>query len=156
MKNLLLNAVEELVVKANKEIDDARNDIKVMEHKGAKLNRVYDAHGYIINLIDRINVLKDKLTIDFPEEEDAIEKMWSNNNLDSGEEAVITNIRHKNLIFEAIEEADNSIDALKSDLPVDMISINIKTILEMLGAIVGQNVSEETINGIFSRFCLGK
>ena len=27
MKNLLLNAVEELVVKANKEIDDARNDI---------------------------------------------------------------------------------------------------------------------------------
>ena len=75
MKNLLLNAVEELVVKANKEIDDARNDIKTMEHKGEKLNRVYDAHGYIINLIDRINVLKDKLTIDFPEEEEAIEKI---------------------------------------------------------------------------------
>lgn len=72
MKNLLLNAVEELVVKANKEIDDARNDIKVMEHKGEKLNRVYDAHGYIINLIDRINVLKDKLIIDFPEEEEEV------------------------------------------------------------------------------------
>lgn len=75
MKNLLLNAVEELVVKANKEIDDARNDIKTMEHKGEKLNRVYDAHGYIINLIDRINVLKDKLAVDFPEEEEAIEKI---------------------------------------------------------------------------------
>ena len=75
MKNLLLNAVEELIIKADKEIDDARNDIKVMEHKGAKLNRVYDAHGYIINLIDRINVLKDKLAIDFPEEEEAIEKI---------------------------------------------------------------------------------
>lgn len=72
MKNLLLNAVEELVVKANKEIDDARNDIKAMEHKGEKLNRVYDAHGYIINLIDRINVLKDKLIIDFPEEEEEV------------------------------------------------------------------------------------
>ena len=65
-------------------------------------------------------------------------------------------ISHKNLIYEAIEEVNNSIDALECDLPVDMVSINIKTILECLGTIVGQNVSEETINGIFSRFCLGK
>lgn len=72
MKNLLLNAVEELVMKANKEIDDVREEVKVMEHKGAKLNRVYDCHAYIINLIDRINVLKDNIAIEFPEEEDII------------------------------------------------------------------------------------
>ncbi|MBE5812539.1 MAG: tRNA uridine-5-carboxymethylaminomethyl(34) synthesis GTPase MnmE [Clostridiales bacterium] len=88
--------------------------------------------------------------------ENAIEKMWSNNNLDSGEEAVITNIRHKNLIFEAIEEANSSIDALKSDLPVDMVSINIKSLADKIGEILGDNVSEDIIHGIFSRFCLGK
>ena len=82
--------------------------------------------------------------------------MWSNNNFDSGEEAVITNERHKNLIFEAIEETKNAIEALESDLPVDMVSINIKTLTECIGRILGDNVSEDIIHGIFSRFCLGK
>jgi len=76
--------------------------------------------------------------------------------MDSGEEAVITNIRHKNLVFEAIEEANNSIDALESDLPVDMVSINIQSLAEKIGSILGDNVSEDIIHGIFSRFCLGK
>jgi tRNA modification GTPase len=88
--------------------------------------------------------------------EEAIEKMWSNNNIDSGEEAVITNVRHKNLIFEAIEEVNNSIDALNCDLPVDMVSINIQSLAEKIGLILGDNVSEDIIHGIFSRFCLGK
>lgn len=72
MRNLLNNAVEELVVRANKEINDVRNEIKAMEHKGARLNRVYEAHAYIINLVDRINVLKDNIAIDFPEEKELI------------------------------------------------------------------------------------
>ena len=65
-------------------------------------------------------------------------------------------MRHRNLILEALNSANNAIEALKFDLPVDMISIDIKSLLENLGTITGQNVSEETINGIFSRFCLGK
>ena len=88
--------------------------------------------------------------------ENKIEEMWSNNDLDSGEEAIITNIRHKNLIFEAIEEAKNSIEALEFDLPVDMVSINIQSLAGKIGEILGDNVSEDIISGIFSRFCLGK
>lgn len=88
--------------------------------------------------------------------EEAIEKMWSSNNIDSGGEAIITNARHKNLIFEAVEEAKNSIEALESDLPVDMVSINIQSLASKIGEILGDNVSEDIIHGIFSRFCLGK
>lgn len=88
--------------------------------------------------------------------EGAIEKMWSSNNIDSGGEAIITNARHKNLIFEAVEEANNSIEALESDLPVDMVSINIQSLASKIGEILGDNVSEDIIHGIFSRFCLGK
>lgn len=102
MKNLLLNAVEELVVKANKEIDDVRNDIKAMEHKGEKLNRVYDAHEYIINLIDRINVLKDKLMIDFPEEEEEVKDINKKVNIILIQIEDVLNIAHEvgNEIFD--------------------------------------------------------
>ena len=88
--------------------------------------------------------------------EDEIEKLWKSNDMGTGEDIIISNMRHKNLILEALDSANNALDALKADLPVDMISIDIKSLLESLGTITGQNVSEETINGIFSRFCLGK
>ena len=74
----------------------------------------------------------------------------------TSEDVIVSNLRHKELLLNALTEIDTALEALKFDLPVDMVSINIKTILECLGTIVGQNVNEETINGIFSRFCLGK
>jgi len=88
--------------------------------------------------------------------ENEIEKLWKNNDMPTNEDIIVSNMRHKEMLINALNEIDIAIDALKCDLPIDMISINIKTILESLGTIVGQNVSEEVINGIFSRFCLGK
>ena len=41
-------------------------------------------------------------------------------------------------------------------MPIDIISIYIKDALIDLGTITGQNVSEDIINEIFSKFCLGK
>ena len=97
---------------------------------------------------------KEKFGIE--ELENEIEELWKINNMSTNEDIIISNIRHKELILNALEEIDAAIGALKSDLPVDMVSINIKSILSHLGTIVGQNVDEQTINGIFSRFCLGK
>lgn len=97
---------------------------------------------------------KNKIGIEDLENE--IELFWKNNDMSTTEDVIVSNMRHKEMLLNALGEIDIAISALKLDLPVDMISINIKTILESLGSILGQNVSEETINGIFSRFCLGK
>ena len=75
-------------------------------------------------------------------------------NLDNGN--VITNIRHKELIESAKQNTNQAINALKSNLPIDIIAINIKEILENLGKITGESVSEDIIKEIFSKFCLGK
>ena len=41
-------------------------------------------------------------------------------------------------------------------MPLDIIAIFIKDILEDLGNITGEVVNEDIINEIFSKFCLGK
>ena len=41
-------------------------------------------------------------------------------------------------------------------MPVDIIAISVKEILEDLGKITGEEVGEDIINEIFSKFCLGK
>lgn len=69
---------------------------------------------------------------------------------------MITNIRHKELIEEAINHLKEAEKALECNMPVDIISINIKEILQDLGKITGENVSEDVIKEIFSKFCLGK
>ena len=69
---------------------------------------------------------------------------------------IITNLRHKDLIDCAIKNTKEAIDALKNNLPIDIVAINIKEILENLGKITGETVSEDIIKEIFAKFCLGK
>ena len=83
-------------------------------------------------------------------------KMFNLNQINLGNELLITNVRHQELINKAIESTRKAIDDLNNDMPIDIISINIKQILEHLGEITGDNISEDIIKSIFSKFCLGK
>ena len=85
-----------------------------------------------------------------------IEKMFQINDLDAGKETIITNIRHKNQIDNAIKSIEDAKMAVENNMPIDIVSISIKQTLEDLGKITGENVSEDIINEIFSKFCLGK
>ena len=85
-----------------------------------------------------------------------IEKMFQIENLETDGEIIITNIRHKNQIENGLKNINEAIRAVNNNLPIDIISISIKQTLEDLGKITGANVSEDIINEIFSKFCLGK
>ena len=71
-------------------------------------------------------------------------------------DTVITNVRHKQIIVQAIEETRKALLANEEGMPIDMVGLSIKAILEALGQITGETVSEEIINEIFAKFCLGK
>ena len=86
----------------------------------------------------------------------AISDMLKNNEVDFNDEIIVTNIRHKNQIHKAIESITGTTSRREQNLPIDIIAIEIKNVLEELGEITGNNVSEDIINKIFSKFCLGK
>ena len=83
-------------------------------------------------------------------------KMFNLNQINLDNDITITNIRHQELINKSIESTRMALNDLKASMPIDIISINIKQILEHLGEITGDNVSEDVINSIFAKFCLGK
>lgn len=83
-------------------------------------------------------------------------EMFNLNEIEIDNENIITNIRHKQLIDCGKQNAEEAIIALKNQTPIDMIAINIKEILENLGKITGETVSEDIIKEIFAKFCLGK
>ena len=85
-----------------------------------------------------------------------ITELFELNEINFDNEVVITNVRHKNLISKAIKNVKKAKEAIKNKMPLDIISIFIKDILEDLGNITGEIVNEDIINEIFSKFCLGK
>ena len=85
-----------------------------------------------------------------------IKKMFELNEISSNNEILITNERHKNQIIKAKQNILDAIETVRNNTPVDIISIYINQAMEDLGEITGVNVSENIINEIFAKFCLGK
>ncbi len=85
-----------------------------------------------------------------------ISNLFNLNEINLDNEILITNIRHKNIISKSLDNVKKSQEALEMKLPIDIITIYIKNILEDLGEITGEVVTEDIINEIFSKFCLGK
>lgn len=71
-------------------------------------------------------------------------------------ENILTNERHKALVDAALVHLDKAKESYESGMPLDCISYDIWLCAEKLGEIMGKSVSEEVVNDIFSRFCVGK
>ena len=85
-----------------------------------------------------------------------ISELFNLNEINLDNEAIITNVRQKNLIEKAIQNVKKTKETIQQNVPLDIIAIFIKDILEDLGNITGEVVDEDIINEIFSKFCLGK
>ncbi len=85
-----------------------------------------------------------------------IENMFELGEINSENGIIITNMRHKNQIILAKKSIEEAIESVNNKYPIDMVAIPMKQCLEELGKITGENVSEDIINEIFSKFCLGK
>jgi len=129
---IVLNKNDEeniILTEKTKEIDETKKDIiKISALKKKGIEEIYDK----------------------------ISEMFNLNEINIGEENIVTNLRHKNLIENAEKECVIAIEAIKNGMPIDMVTINIKNILENLLSITGENVTENIIDEIFSKFCLGK
>lgn len=88
--------------------------------------------------------------------ENTIEEMFAFNDIEVENDAIITSLRHKQLVSMAREELEKTKDAVIAGLPIDMLSIEIQNAIQHLGEITGETVSEDVIKGIFSKFCVGK
>lgn len=76
--------------------------------------------------------------------------------IETNEEIVIVNQRHKELLEKSYNSVMDAICEVDKNLGVDIAEINIKNAARYLGEILGQEVTNDIINKIFEKFCLGK
>ncbi len=125
------------------------------------INKV-DLNVYIDNKIkelcekDTLKMVSAKENTGIDELLDSITNMFINTDSINNDAIILTNKRHKDAVDKTIASFENAIKDAQNDMPLDMVSINIQNGLKYLGEILGDSVSEDVINGIFAKFCLGK
>ncbi len=71
-------------------------------------------------------------------------------------ELPLTNARHMRLARKAAEHLQCAAKALESGAALDLAAIDLHAALDALGAVTGDQVDEKLLDGVFSRFCVGK
>ena len=85
-----------------------------------------------------------------------IKDMFLSGEVNPTDQTYISNARHIAKLNESLSSLNDSIDAIKNKLPIDMVEIDLKAAWNTLGEIIGDTSTTDLLDELFSKFCLGK
>lgn len=88
--------------------------------------------------------------------ENYIEKLVYGGKIYQKESIMVNNIRHIELLKKAGESIEDAFNMTASGEALDFIEVDVRSVYDYLGEIIGETVSDDIIDEVFSRFCLGK
>ncbi len=149
---LVLNNNEELINEDKLLIDKVVNKKYITVINKKDLDNKLDVKSLNLNNIiytdtismDGIDSLKNKIV-----------ELFNLDEIDNNVET-FTNTRQLTLAKESLMILEDVEKGIKDEVPVDLVSIDIKRIWTKLGEILGENYTDELIDQLFSQFCLGK
>jgi tRNA modification GTPase len=74
----------------------------------------------------------------------------------SPEHLIVANIRHKRALAQVRDNLCNAAKGLEEGVSLEFIAFEIRSALEALGDLVGETATEEVLDRIFEKFCIGK
>ncbi len=158
-KSDIVIAIFDVTRELNKEDEDI---LELLKEKNAVivLNKIDLNERKNIDKIKKLNKpiveisTKTRENIDKLYEE--ISKMLKLKEVANDGEIIVSNLRHKNLIINSRKNLEKAKETIKNSMPIDIISSYMKEIIEELGKVTGETVTDDVIKEIFSKFCLGK
>lgn len=153
------------VVDASRALDE--NDEAIMEMIADKkvivllnktdLEQVVSEEA-IVNKMPQVSIIrtstKENTGIDAFEQ--TIRQLFFGGEIAVNDELYITNQRHKEALIESCESMEMVLKSLADQMPEDFYSIDLMSAYASLGRIIGEDVGENLVNEIFSKFCMGK
>ncbi|MBQ3612004.1 MAG: tRNA uridine-5-carboxymethylaminomethyl(34) synthesis GTPase MnmE [Firmicutes bacterium] len=88
--------------------------------------------------------------------EEFIEEMVYGGEIVQSESLMVNNVRHIELLNKGRDSLRDALNMAQMKEALDFIEIDVKNAYEFLGEIIGETVSDDIIDEVFARFCLGK
>ena len=150
-----------LVLDTSRELDQEDKDIieSVKDKKCIlilnKIDLEWKIEEDILGSFENVIKISAKEEIGLDELKQTIKDLFFNGKIDT-ESLIISNSRHKQALYRALENAENALVRVKNNEYLDLISIYVTASLRALGEITGSELEEDLVNKIFSDFCVGK
>ena len=146
---LVLDGSEELTEEDKFLLDKTKDKkrIVIMNKDDLESNNTYNKDVIKISAKNNIGIEKIK---------ERIKELFNVGTFLSKNLTFFTNVRQITLLKSAIESLEEVENGVNEQREIDMIEIDLKLVWEKLGDIIGANYTEELIDNLFSRFCLGK
>ena len=150
-----------LVLDTSRELDEEDKDIieSVKDKKCIlilnKIDLEWKIEGDILDNFEHVIKISAKEEIGLDDLKQTIKDLFFNGKIDT-ESLIISNSRHKQALYRALENAENALMRVKNNEYLDLISIYVTASLRALGEITGSELEEDLVNKIFSDFCVGK
>jgi len=74
----------------------------------------------------------------------------------SKSDVIVTNLRHYNALSKSIESIEKVREAIENEVSGDLLSIDLRNVINNVGEITGEISNDEMLGNIFSNFCIGK
>jgi len=92
----------------------------------------------------------------FDEFSKAVEDLFFQGKIGNDQEVMITNMRHKQALSESLLSLQEVKNSLINRMPEDFYSIDLMNAYASLGRIIGEEIDDDLVTEIFSKFCMGK
>ncbi|MCX8109127.1 MAG: GTP-binding protein, partial [Verrucomicrobiae bacterium] len=87
---------------------------------------------------------------------DAIRSVVFVGNCSSGTAEVMINSRHEAALKRAYRAASTALQNLRENTGTELVAMDLRIAIDALGEVVGKNFTEDILDAIFARFCIGK
>jgi len=150
---LLLNNNEKLTSIDLELIEKTRDKTTIVVVNKNDLETKIDLSKYNFSNIVYINTLDD---LGIKSLKDKIKEIFNLEKLEKSDFNYITNTRQIAKVKECLNIINDVENGIEDNLDLDLIEIDLRNIWETLGNIIGESYSEELLDELFSKFCVGK
>ena len=169
------NIVEQIGVNKSYDIIDSsdliimilNNNERITEEELDLLTRIkHKNHIIVINKIDlenKLNIyIEDAIKISIKDNtgieeiKNRITEIFNLDKITTNDMSYLSNARSISLLKQSLNKINECLDNINNNTPIDIIELDLKECWNILGEIIGETYTDELIDEIFSRFCLGK
>ena len=147
----ILNNNEEITEEEKEILEKTKNKKRIIVVNKIDLKTKLDK-----NLLDNYIEISVKENIGIDKIKDEIKRLFNIGEISTNDMTYLSNARSIALLKKSLNNINDAINEINNNNPIDIVELSLKESWNNLGEVIGETYTDELLDELFSRFCLGK
>ena len=147
----ILNNNEKMTDEEKELLDKTKNKKRIIVVNKIDLETKLDK-----SLLDNYIEISAKENIGIDKIKNEIKRLFNIGEISSNDMTYLSNARSIALLKKSLNNINEVIEEINNDNPIDIVELSLKDAWNNLGEVIGETYTDELLDELFSRFCLGK